>query len=293
MTNQSPHLTIGIAAYNGEKFISMAIESVLTQNYDNFKIIISDDCSNDDTEKICRHYAEKDTRIEYIRQEINLGSWRNYVFLYRRAKTHSKYIKFLDQDDLLVGNSLIKTLINTLEHGYDYVFSNVIIRHSDKRGIHDEHNIMSCFKGCQSNYDMAKAASIEQSMCLYSLFNIDAIEKYFEKYFHTRHLKDKRIHFLEGGFNLEIASELKSKYISTESWIYHVHGENLSRTAEVLDLIKDYQLYLGDSIKYLIFESSFNFFQKIHLLYLYIIKVKYLAFRLYGSFFKSQLKKFF
>jgi glycosyltransferase involved in cell wall biosynthesis len=166
MTNQSPHLTIGITAYNGEKFIAMAIESVLTQNYDNFKIIISDDCSNDDTEKICRHYAEKDTRIEYIRQEINLGPWRNYVFLYRRAKTHSKYIKFLDQDDLLVGNSLIKTLINTLENGYDYVFANVIIRHSDKRGIHDEHNIMSCFKDCQSNYDMAKAASIEQSMCM-------------------------------------------------------------------------------------------------------------------------------
>jgi len=290
MTNQLPLVTIGIAAYNGDKYISKAIESVLHQNYSNFKLIISDDCSNDNTQKICCNYAEKDRRIEYIRQSTNLGSISNYYFLYMNAKIHSKYFKFLDQDDWLIGDSFLNTLITSLENGYDFALSNVTIRHTEEHGFHDKRNTNSIFEKCHSNYDYSKAVIDQASMGYYSVFNVESIGKYLEKYFYIKHREDNVVHFLEGALCLEIASELKAKYISTESFIYQLHGENLSRTTKVAYFIKDYRLYLRYCIGYIIFESDFNRLQKIYLSFLITKKIKYLVLRLYGSFFKSKFK---
>jgi glycosyltransferase involved in cell wall biosynthesis len=56
---------IGMPVYNGERFIKDALDSLCAQTYSNWNLFISDDCSTDSTEVICRHYAEKDKRIIY------------------------------------------------------------------------------------------------------------------------------------------------------------------------------------------------------------------------------------
>ena len=59
-----PLVSVLMTAYNREKYIAEAIESVLASTYKNFELIIVDDCSKDKTVEIARRYAKKDQRIK-------------------------------------------------------------------------------------------------------------------------------------------------------------------------------------------------------------------------------------
>lgn len=92
-----PLVSIGLPAYNGEHFITDAIESLLHQTYKNFELIISDDASTDNTQKICKAYAQKDIRIRYIRQKKNLGFVYNFNYVLKQAK--GEFFMWAGQDD--------------------------------------------------------------------------------------------------------------------------------------------------------------------------------------------------
>jgi glycosyltransferase involved in cell wall biosynthesis len=79
-------ITIGMPVYNGALFIREALDSMLAQSFTDFELIISDNCSNDETEKICRYYAANDGRIRYIRHSINRGALFNFNFVLREAR---------------------------------------------------------------------------------------------------------------------------------------------------------------------------------------------------------------
>ena len=72
-----PVVSVGLPVYNGESFLEQTIESVLGQTFTDLELIISDNASTDDTEKICRRFAERDSRIRYYRNPDNLGAARN------------------------------------------------------------------------------------------------------------------------------------------------------------------------------------------------------------------------
>jgi glycosyltransferase involved in cell wall biosynthesis len=80
-----PMVSIGMPVYNNKDTISDAIESILNQSFSDFELIISDNASTDGTEDICRSYEKKDSRITYIRQHENTGTY-NFIFLYEKAK---------------------------------------------------------------------------------------------------------------------------------------------------------------------------------------------------------------
>ena len=67
----SPLVSIGMPVYNGEEYISQAIDSLLAQTHTNFELIISDNASTDGTWEHCQQYAAKDTRIQLYRNEEN------------------------------------------------------------------------------------------------------------------------------------------------------------------------------------------------------------------------------
>ena len=80
-SSSKPQVSIGMPVYNtDEKFLYTALDCLLKQSYSNFELIISDDCSTDSTSRICREYAKKDSRINYIRQEKNMGALPNFNF---------------------------------------------------------------------------------------------------------------------------------------------------------------------------------------------------------------------
>lgn len=98
MGGAAPPLTVGMPVYNGETYLSEAIESIIGQTYGDFEFIISDNASTDSTEEICRAYAARDSRIVYSRLDENCGAAPNFnrVFLMGR----SPYFKFAAADDL-------------------------------------------------------------------------------------------------------------------------------------------------------------------------------------------------
>ena len=100
MTNKIktyPKVTIGMLAYNGEKTIVKAINSLLSQTFKDFELIISNDASTDRTGIICEKFALEDSRINYICQDKNIGEFPNSVFLLNKAK--GKYFMWAADDD--------------------------------------------------------------------------------------------------------------------------------------------------------------------------------------------------
>lgn len=75
-------VSIGMPVYNTEKHIRQSLDSLLAQDYEDFELIISDNASTDGTQQICLEYAERDKRIQYHRNERNMGiAWNlNRVF---------------------------------------------------------------------------------------------------------------------------------------------------------------------------------------------------------------------
>lgn len=93
-----PRVSIGLPVYNGEKHIRKAIESVLSQTFEDFELIISDNASIDATEQICREFADKDQRIRYYRQDRNFGAGRNFNLVFELSK--GEYFKWAAHDDI-------------------------------------------------------------------------------------------------------------------------------------------------------------------------------------------------
>jgi glycosyltransferase involved in cell wall biosynthesis len=100
----SPLVSVLMTAYNREKYIAEAIESVLASTYTNFELIIADDCSADNTVSIAKQYAAKDGRIKLFVNEKNFGQFFNRNRVASLAK--GTYLKYLDSDDIILPDSL-------------------------------------------------------------------------------------------------------------------------------------------------------------------------------------------
>ena len=98
MSHKQPRLSIGLPVYNGEKLIKEALDSLLTQTFEDYELIICDNASTDKTEEICRAYAASDKRIRYYRNEKNIGCARNFNRVFELSS--SEYFKWAAHDDL-------------------------------------------------------------------------------------------------------------------------------------------------------------------------------------------------
>ena len=84
--------------YNSSKFINWTLQSVLSQSYENWEMIIIDDCSTDDCVDIIRSYKSVDSRIKLIINKTNLGAALSRNIGIKKA--NGRYIAFLDSDDI-------------------------------------------------------------------------------------------------------------------------------------------------------------------------------------------------
>ncbi len=90
--------TVGIPVYNGERYLTAALDSVRAQDEPDIEILISDNASTDATEEICRAAAREDSRIRYHRQEVNQGGAWNFNHLVDLAST--PYFTWAAADDV-------------------------------------------------------------------------------------------------------------------------------------------------------------------------------------------------
>jgi len=95
----TPPVTICIPTFNGEAYLRQSVESALQQDFEDFELLIVDDCSEDSSVNIAYDYARYDSRVRVYVNERNLGlggNWNRCATLARGA-----WIKFLFQDDTL------------------------------------------------------------------------------------------------------------------------------------------------------------------------------------------------
>lgn len=96
--SRTPKVSIGMPIYNGERFLPQTLDSLLSQTFDDFELIISDNASSDGTQEICQQYAAQDSRVRYLRQSTNLGASKNFNYVFECAS--GEYFKWAAHDDL-------------------------------------------------------------------------------------------------------------------------------------------------------------------------------------------------
>ena len=106
--NPIPFISVCIPIYNTEKYIEKVIFSIINQSFQDFEIIIVNDCSDDKTEDILKRLKDQDDRIKIINHTKKLGVYASRIDELLSSK--AKYIIFMDPDDMFMNEDLFKEL---------------------------------------------------------------------------------------------------------------------------------------------------------------------------------------
>lgn len=110
--NQTPIATFILPVYNGADFVAESIESILSQTFQNWTLLILDNCSSDNTASVCAPYL-KDERIQYIRHDKNLGLLGN--LLKGIELTQTPYWCYVCHDDKFIDTTAVQRAFDILE----------------------------------------------------------------------------------------------------------------------------------------------------------------------------------
>ena len=124
-----PVVSIIMPSYNAERYIAESIQSVIAQTFPDWELVITDDCSSDNTAAIARSFSDQDQRIRFKVAENHSGiaGTRNQCI----ARAKGRYIAFLDNDDLWVPEKLEKQLRFMQEHDYSFCYSSYELMKED------------------------------------------------------------------------------------------------------------------------------------------------------------------
>lgn len=113
-------VSIIMPSYNTGNYIRESIESVLNQTYQNWELIVVDDCSTDNTDDVIAQFDDK--RIHYLKNHQNFGAAISRNYALRKAK--GKWIAFLDSDDLWKPEKLEKQIDFMKKNNYAFSYTN-------------------------------------------------------------------------------------------------------------------------------------------------------------------------
>ena len=127
-----PSISIVMTCFNQEKYITEAIESCIQQSFNDFEMIIVDDCSTDDSVKIIKNYQKQDNRIKLVQSDTNSGSPiipRNMGV----RKSNGNYILFLDADDKIAPTALEK-MYHAITHNKGDIITCRVMQFGEENG---------------------------------------------------------------------------------------------------------------------------------------------------------------
>lgn len=126
-------VSIIMAAYNAEKTIELAIESVLNQTYSNFELLVINDCSKDGTAKLVEDFSAKDNRVRLISNEKNSGV--SFTRKHGLEEANGSWIAILDSDDAWAPEKLEKQIELQNRTNADLLFTGSAFMDSEGRPI--------------------------------------------------------------------------------------------------------------------------------------------------------------
>ena len=121
MSNKKNKVSIITPTYNSESFISETIKSIINQSYENWELLITDDCSEDDTVETVKKFCNIDKRIKLFKLKKNSGAGkaRNNSIL----NANGRFIAFCDSDDIWLEKKLEKQVNFLLKKNISFSFS--------------------------------------------------------------------------------------------------------------------------------------------------------------------------
>ena len=171
-----PEISIIIPVYNVEEFICECVDSILSQRFSDFEIILVDDSSPDKCPEICDEYARQDERIKVIHQKNGgLSNARNTGLSHARGK----YVWFVDSDDFLAENAL-KTISEYFEDNPDIIKFNVLSYYLEK--FRNKVDVDNYYSGSADNETVCRLINKACSKSLYpyvwrNVYRYDFLEK--------------------------------------------------------------------------------------------------------------------
>ena len=177
MVNKSrPKVSIGMPVYNGERYLPQALDSILSQTFQDYELIISDNASTDATEDICMSYCAKDSRIRYHRNSENIGASNNYRRVFELSR--GPYFRWANHDDLFAPESLARC-VTVLDED-----PSVILVYPKTKLIDENGNIISDYEdnmNLQSNRPSERFVKVSQQLgyvnIIYGLIRTEVIQK--------------------------------------------------------------------------------------------------------------------
>ncbi|GEM_PF-2254224 len=97
ISGATPKVSIGMPLYNGEKYLQEALDCLRNQDFLDYEVIISDNCSTDSTADICRRFAAGNPNVSFYSQEKNIGAVPNFNFVFEKAR--GQYFIWYSHDD--------------------------------------------------------------------------------------------------------------------------------------------------------------------------------------------------
>lgn len=205
-----------IPVYNAEKYIEATVTSIEKQDYQDWNLLLVDDCSTDNTGEVCKSMAASDSRIVYVRLAQNGGpSTARNVGIERST---AEYLSFVDSDDTIETNYLSRLVATADEYKADVVWCNFYEETKNKveRRTHNLPQEPLNIKSSMSFF-------LDGRMGLGCLWNKIYRRSFIEE--HNCRLNPNRTHGEDWQFNMDVF-RCGAKIIPISDFLYHYIRQN-------------------------------------------------------------------
>lgn len=223
MNKTSPQISIILPTYNGEEYLSYSIQSILNQTYQDWELIIVNDCSTDQTSNIIKQFSMKDSRIKVINNESNQKLPKSLNIGFSQAR--GKYLTWTSDDNEYYPAALEK-MYNFLEENNDVgmVYANCLVV---------SENNENTFWG---NKDATPENLLMTNVCGACFLYRKSVAETIGEYNCNLFLAEDHDYWLR------IRLKYKIERIPEELYLYRQHSKNLTNTRKKEAFYKDVEL---------------------------------------------------
>lgn len=221
-------VSVCMITFNHERYISLALDSILSQktNFD-FEIVIADDASIDNNQKIIKQYQKKhNTKIKSILRKENIGLQRNFISAINNC--NGKYIAFCEGDDYWIESDKLQKQVDFLEGNPDYamISSDILLVNENNDIIQDNRMVQrqrTYRKPTINFFDLVNLNLVYTLTCCVRAEEMKALAE--------RVFNEKLEYVFDYWFWLQISISNKVKLTNDKTAAYRVHKEGISRQA--------------------------------------------------------------
>lgn len=236
MTAAMPLVTICVPTRNRAALLRTALPTILRQDYPRLEFLLSDNCSSDDTESVCRAIAAGDSRVRYVRHTTDIGLYGNHNFCLDQAS--GEYVALWHDDDEHDRSLISRFVAFMTAHPSAGVVSaacNLIDDDGAPLGVRDD-DVPSVMPGFDY---IARTYASGQSILKIpgALIRRSALGA-------VRFEEQGPLGFADFVLWFRVAEHADVGYLPDRLWSYRLHRRSLSRR-KMFQIVEDYEFHLG------------------------------------------------